>query len=70
MPVSQCLQQSRIIMVGKFIDEEYANQVTNQSHMVGTQQSSGIGWFPPSQKQRQRPGYVSELVAQQSSLIS
>eukprot|EP00752_Nemacystus_decipiens_P004895 g4454.t1 len=27
MPVSQCLQQSRIIMVGKFIDEEYANQL-------------------------------------------
>ncbi len=27
MPVSQCLQQSRIIMVGRFIDEEYANQV-------------------------------------------
>ncbi|CAM9110554.1 unnamed protein product [Pylaiella littoralis] len=27
MPVSQCLQQERIIMVGKFIDEEYANQL-------------------------------------------
>ncbi|CAM9101331.1 unnamed protein product [Discosporangium mesarthrocarpum] len=27
MPVSQCLQQQRIIMVGKFIDDQYANQL-------------------------------------------
>lgn len=34
MPVSQCLQQSRIIMVGKFIDEEYANQVCRRSAWI------------------------------------
>ena len=33
MPVSQRLQQSRIIMVGKFIDDQYANQVRERGTM-------------------------------------
>lgn len=56
VPVSQRLQQERIIMVGKFIDEEYANRASlavSQISQSPSGQSPGcrgvrrLGRFPP-----------------------